>query len=176
MTYKHHVIPFHEWKKRINPKATRKNREFNALDNVVWLTLEQHIQVHQILFEINKSEYDSIAAQLLSGLIDREEGSRLAAIVANVGNKYSVGCVRSGKQKKQHSETMKGNQIWLGRFHTEETKQKISNSRKGSTHTAEWKQQASLRMRGNQLNKGRVWSEEYKQNMSRILQEKYGSI
>jgi len=176
MTYKHHVIPFHEWKRRINPNATRKNRQFNTPDNVVWLTLEQHIQVHQLLFELNGSEYDRIAAQLLSGLIDREEASSRAAAIANKGNKYSVGCIRTTEQRTHHSEIMKGNQIWLGRKHTEETKQKISSIRKGSTHTDEWKLQASMRMRGNQLNKGRVWSEEYKKNMSKVLKEKHGTV
>lgn len=51
MTYKHHVIPFHEWKRRINPNATRHNRDFNAPDNVVWLALDQHIEAHKRLAE-----------------------------------------------------------------------------------------------------------------------------
>jgi hypothetical protein len=98
MIYKHHIIPLHEWKCRINPKATRYDKEFNAPDNTVWLSLEQHIQVHQLLFEINGSEFDSVAWRGLSGQIDGEEANIQATKVANSGNGRLKGYVQS----KQH--------------------------------------------------------------------------
>lgn len=87
---KHHIIPLHEWKRRINPKATRRDLNFNAPDNYVWLTTEQHAQVHQLLFELYQNEFDRIAYQTISGQIGKEEATRLAGIVAHTGTKHSA--------------------------------------------------------------------------------------
>lgn len=84
MTYKHHVIPFHEWKRRINSKASRYNKDFNAPDNVVWLSLEQHIEVHKRLAE-GGSKFDEMAYLELIGNIDKEEIHRRAVKFANTG-------------------------------------------------------------------------------------------
>jgi len=123
MTYKHHVIPFHEWKRRINSKATRYNKEFNASDNVVWLTLEQHIQVHQLLFELNGSEYDRIAHQSMSGLIGEEEVSRLALIEMNKQ--------RTKEQRTEIAKKLVGNSHSLGHRNNSEVRKRMSDARKG---------------------------------------------
>lgn len=67
MSHKHHIIPFYEWKMRINPDATRHDKEFNAPDNIIHLTIEQHAQVHQFLFELNGNWQDEFAWKFLSG-------------------------------------------------------------------------------------------------------------
>ena len=71
--YKHHTIPLHEWRRRINSNATRSDRHFNAPDNVVWLTMEQHSQAHLLLFELNAYTEDFIAGRGLAGIIGHEE-------------------------------------------------------------------------------------------------------
>ena len=71
--YRHHIIPLHEWRKRINPLAGRKDKDFNALDNIVDLTLEQHAQAHLLLFELNAYTEDFIAGRGLAGIIGHEE-------------------------------------------------------------------------------------------------------
>lgn len=98
--HKHHVIPRHEWKRRFGTF-----HGFNAPDNVVWLTIEQHAQVHQLLHEMNKSWEDQLAYRFLSGLIGKEE----AVLV---------------------SQQMAGKK-WLGRKHSVESKRRMSLSKTG---------------------------------------------
>jgi hypothetical protein len=89
----HHVIPFHSWKVRINPQATRNDRDYNAPDNWVNLTTEQHAQAHGLLFELHGNEYDKIAQRMILGQIGKEEASRLARVHSNklhkTGKKHS---------------------------------------------------------------------------------------
>lgn len=77
MTHKHHIIPRHEWKQRFGNLVG-----FNALDNTVWLTIEQHTQAHQFLYELFGNEYDRIAFQALAGMIGREDAITHAQKVA----------------------------------------------------------------------------------------------
>lgn len=70
MHHKHHIVPLHEWKQKINPNATRYDKEFNSPENVVYLTIEQHAQVHQLLFELNGQWQDEFAWKFLSGQKD----------------------------------------------------------------------------------------------------------
>jgi hypothetical protein len=84
----HHIIPKHEWKARFgNLKGV------NAPDNLTPpLYNEQHAQVHTHYFnEITHIEYDRIAGLVISGQIGKEEANRLATVVANSGNKHSLG-------------------------------------------------------------------------------------
>jgi hypothetical protein len=84
--HKHHVIPRHEWKVRFG-----NLRGFNAPDNIVNLTIDQHTQAHQLLFELNHSEYDLYAAQALSRQIGKEEVHRRVAAYVNIGNSNRLG-------------------------------------------------------------------------------------
>lgn len=113
--YKHHIIPFHEWKRRINSKATRHDKEFNAPDNVVWLTIEQHIQAHQLLWELHGSEWDRIAYLRLSDQIGHEEAARLASSLNGLSN---IGRKRTREQNQVRSRAMMGNKIGLGNNNT----------------------------------------------------------
>jgi hypothetical protein len=94
MRYLHHIIPKHEWKKRFG-----NLKGFGATDNTVWLSLEQHIQVHQLLFEINGREGDRIAFRGMAGMIGEEEIHRQKRSFANIGNKHAVGNM-GWKQRK----------------------------------------------------------------------------
>lgn len=141
-TYKHHVIPFHEWKRRINPTATRFDREFNAVDNVVYLTLPQHAQVHFLLYELTCNRRDQIAWGYLSGQIGQEEAIRQSIILANTGRKHTP------EQRAAQSLRMKGRQHGLGWVPPIEWRQRQSKRLIGVPRTKEFCLKQSLRRRG----------------------------
>ena len=118
MTFKHHIIPFHEWKKRVDHKATRSNRDYNASDNVVWLTAEQHAEVHKFLYELNGCEFDLIASKMIRGCLGKEQAIRSAQIHSNRTRTITQ------LHKDKQSKTM------TGRSHTPETKAKITRESK----------------------------------------------
>jgi len=72
----------------------------------------------------------------------------------------------SEETKKKMSESMRGNTKWVGKKHSEETKEKIRNARKGSKHTAETRAKLSRCMMGNTMSLGVKLSEETKKKMS----------
>jgi hypothetical protein len=166
IVYKHHIIPFHEWRRRINPCATRHDKKFNFLDNVVWLTLEQHIQAHQLLWELNNSEHDRIAYLALSGQSGKEEISRAVSSVNGLANKgikrseatrklqsenANPACVGpTTEQKQKTSHRMLGNQYALGVKHTEKQNKEKSLRTTGRKHSDESRKLMSKRKLGNQ--------------------------
>ena len=134
--YKHHIIPLHEWKVRINPRANRRNKEYNASDNIVWLTLEQHIHVHQLYFEARGIEYDRIAWQLLCGMIGKEEAHKQVGIFANTGK------LQSPESNKKRSLSNVGHEV------TEETRRKIGLFRLGFRYSHISRTRMSLAQKG----------------------------
>jgi len=143
MVFKHHIIPFHEWRLRIDPKATRWNKDFNALDNIVWLTREQHAQAHLLLFEINGRIQDRNASIMIAGNMD-EQSRRYAAkyrdtsymqthqykdkvSAAKRGNSpaWNKGIPCSMESRQNLSLKMTGNKNCLGRIISKETKEKL---------------------------------------------------
>ena len=121
MYYKHHVIPLHEWRRRINPKVTRRNKEFNESDNVVWLTLEQHIECHKRLAE-DGSKWDRISYLRMTGQIGHEEATLLAVLEANR--------TRTPEQRREISKKMIGNSNSLGHKNSPEVRKRMSENRK----------------------------------------------
>jgi hypothetical protein len=150
--HKHHIIPRHEWKVRFGNLIG-----FNAPDNTVYLTIEQHAQAHLLLHELHGCEYDLIASQTLSGQIGKEEAYKRAVSIANTGNKYTLGLKRSEEQRLRHSVFMMGKTPWnkgKSGMYSEGYKQKISaggmgnKNAEGLHHTEEWKKWKSLSMFG----------------------------
>lgn len=141
MHYKHHVIPLHEWRRRINPKATRYNKEFNSPDNVVWLTLEQHIECHKRLAE-DGSKYDLVAYKRMTKQIGHEEATIEAIKLANTGRIYSV------EQKKKMSERMMGKKHGLGWIPPESFKKRASEVHKGRKRSIEFSINQSTKRKG----------------------------
>lgn len=134
MEYRHHIIPKHEWKRRF-----RNLVGFNAQDNWVILTLEQHIQAHQLLYELNSNEWDRIAYQGMSGMIGAEEIHRERRSIANIGNKHSLGYKFSKEDLQRRSDRMKRNKFALGLKRgpwTEERKIRKSQSMMGNRYGA----------------------------------------
>jgi len=149
--YKHHVIPFHEWKSRINPNVTRYDRDYNASDNVVWLTLEQHIQAHELLYELNGSEYDRLAALMMSGKISKGDVQRMVASEYMKGNQHAKGKKmppHTPERRQAQAERIQGNSYRLGKTFSEESRKKISDTLRGVKHSLERNLRKSERMRG----------------------------
>jgi hypothetical protein len=111
---KHHIIPLHEWKKRFNPKATRADKELNAPDNVVVLTIEQHAQVHQFLYEQYGRWEDRLAWKGLTGGIGTESilaekqrlnGSRSGLLIKGIPKSQDhKNALKSASRKRWDSE------------------------------------------------------------------------
>jgi len=117
MTHKHHVIPKHEWKRRFG-----SSKGLNNIDNVVYLSIEQHAHVHKLLWENNGSWQDNLAWKCLSGQKNFSEATKEA--IRN-GNFLRRGEKRSDRTR----ENMRQGQ--LGTVKSPETRAKISASRMG---------------------------------------------
>ena len=92
----------------------------NDKSNIVVLTIPEHAEAHRQLFEKNGMWQDELAWLTLSGQIDNA-----AAI------------------KRAQKEAWKGNQYFLGKKHSEESKRNMSEKRKGKVFSEEHKQKLS---------------------------------
>jgi hypothetical protein len=127
--YKHHVIPFHEWKARINSKAKRWDRAFNAPDNVVWLTHEQHTQVHKLYYEDRGLLGDKLAWKCWAGLIGQDE---MRQIKNSIGGKTNKGKPKSDDHRKNLSIAVTGRKCGTW---SPEYRQRFSLAQKGKPRT-----------------------------------------
>jgi len=102
--------------------------------NLIEISVEEHAEAHRVLYEKYGNWQDYLAWQGLSKRVSCEQMAREASRFANTGKKLS-----------------------------EETKQKISNSKKGVKHTPEHVKNNSL------AQKGKVLSNEHKTKISSAL-------
>jgi len=119
----HHIIPKHEWKKRFGSL-----KGVNSKDNVVFLTPEQHAQVHKFLYELNGCEYDRIASLTIMGHIGRED---LISEIISVTHK---GKPKTKEHNKKNSDANMGhkrnvgtNNSFYGLRHSDKSKNLIGN-------------------------------------------------
>lgn len=152
MTSKHHIIPLHEWKRRINPKATRNNKDFNAPDNVVWLTIQQHAEAHKWLWEHYGQWEDYYAWQGISSWIGKEEiRFRIAQISGRLGGLKLKGKPKSEEHKRKLAISSAGNKNSLGWIMPQEQRDylsKIGMGRKYSPETNQKRAEANRHPRG----------------------------
>lgn len=66
----HHIVPKHWIGNNLNEQAF-----CNSSDNLIYLTLEEHIKAHQILFNLYGKAADNAAVKMLEG--DKAESRRL---------------------------------------------------------------------------------------------------
>lgn len=147
-THKHHIIPRHEWMSRFG-----NLNGFNDVDNVVFLSTEQHAQVHGLLFELCGNEFDKIASECLGGQIGKEEAIKRASYIAHKGiplsteTKLKIGQSHKGKK---HSQLHVNRQrlSHLGKLRTDEQRTRISAGRKkwGASLSTEHKQNIKMGM------------------------------
>lgn len=124
-THTHHIIPRHIG-------------GTDDPSNLVELTVEEHAEAHRILFEQYGRWQDEIAWKTLSGQISSYEAAQQARILANLGNKHFEGKTHTEETRKRISEAQKINMIGttraIGHIKTEECKQIISDKLKGNTN------------------------------------------
>lgn len=145
MIHRHHIIPKHEWKSRFSTLSG-----FNDVDNVVYLTTEQHAHVHHLLYEINNKEEDYLAYKALSGQISISDASPQAISLGRFK-------LKGKKRTPQQKENIRLGH--LGKRLSEATKRKISASRMGQIN-----------------NKLGVVSEEQRRQLSEIGKTKIGKF
>jgi len=102
--------------------------------NLIKLTIEEHAEAHKLLWEQHGNWQDYLAWQGLSKRIDKEELLRLKSHYSNIGK------TKSPEHRQKIGKTLTGRKL------SEETRKKMSESRKG-----------------NQNRKGKPMSEELKQ-------------
>lgn len=105
-THKHHIIPRHMGGS-------------NDPENLIELTIEEHAEAHKLLFEKHGHWQDYIAWKGLSGQIPIDELRREMTRLAWTGRKHT-------EESKQKIKEARSKQVT-----SEETKRKMSNTRKG---------------------------------------------
>lgn len=155
--YKHHVIPRHEWKRRFGNLVG-----FNDKDNIVHLTLEQHIHVHRILYELNKNDWDRIAFQGMSGMIDKEDIHwELKSIGGKIGGSRSKGRKRPN-HTQEHKKKISEARISIWRTPTEKMIQgirRMTKTKKGTILSEDHRKHISSGLKGNQRVLGKRWKQ-----------------
>lgn len=124
-THTHHIIPRHIG-------------GTDDPSNLVELTVEEHAEAHRVLFETYGRWQDEVAWKMLSGQINSYEASQQARVLANLGNKHFEGKTHTEEARKKISDAQKVNMIGtkraIGHIKTEECKQIISDKLKGNTN------------------------------------------
>ena len=131
-THTHHIIPKHMG------GTDDKN-------NLIELTPKQHALAHKKLYEKHGKWEDKIAYQMLSGQITRYQAQQQARRLANLGKVPSkqskkINSIKKkewwsdDKNRRKAVENMMGRRNRLGKTHTNETKNQISNSLKGNSN------------------------------------------
>lgn len=145
--HKHHIIPRHEWKERFGNLTG-----FNAVDNTVLLTIEQHAQCHKWLWEEYGRWQDEVAFKFLTNQITSAEAQKIMGRqvgLLNAGRKrvftqehienlrHSMKFPKSSSHRLNISMAQQGKKLsqkhinnLKGRIVTADTRQKISESMK----------------------------------------------
>ena len=143
----HHIIP------KCKGGTGNSNRPKNNV-NIVLLTAREHFLAHWLLWRIYGDRQMALAFHKMmsntknTNRISSSRGyaeAREAFKLTNIGNQYGKNNVRivSDEQKKKQSEVMKGryfgeNNPFYNKKHTNETKEKIRNSRKNINKEKIW--------------------------------------
>ena len=140
-TYQHHIIPKH----------------MGGTDdpsNLITVTIEQHANLHRLLYEVHGKKEDWLAWKGLSGAIGKEEIIKQAILI--------------GAKKPQTEEGKRKISAFRKTFrYSEESKRKISMAKKGSKLTEEHKRKVSLALMGH------VQPESQKQKVAEKLSRSY---
>lgn len=155
---KTHGLKTREYFKYINSlnltREFKKNKDLNRhhivpksiekCDIMITITLDEHIELHRILYEANKnnkqykkslaSAFNYIKARKFRKPESEENRKMQSERMKGKGNPNYGKCL-SDETKRKLSEANKGKQSWLGKHHTEETKQKLSEKLKNNTNT-----------------------------------------
>lgn len=90
----------------------------NSPNNLIELTIEEHAEAHRILWEKNNQWQDYVSWKALSGQIGKEEIRKLLSRLTWLGRKHT-------NESKEKIKEARAKQIF-----SKETKEKMSNTRK----------------------------------------------
>jgi len=158
-TEKHHIIP-------------RSLGGSNSADNLIELTAREHLICHWLLIKMTKGEaYYKMLCALNAMRMNGHKEYITSRLYEEIKNKLSIEqskryrgannpnfgvTVKGTIRAKKIGDANRGNTAWnKGIKMSEETKRKISKSKKGYKHTAESKLKNSLSNKG--VNKGTKW-------------------
>jgi len=142
---KHHIIP-------------KCMGGLNDKENLVELTAREHFLCHMLLCEIYTSN----------------EKLKYALYLMNIGKQknketnYKISNRTYERLKKEHSLLMKTKKPNLGNKHSDETKEKMSQSRKGKIISDETKEKMRISSSGHKKNK------EWRKNLSESVSKSFG--
>jgi len=160
----HHIIPKHEWKARFGDLEG-----FDALDNLVNLTTEQHSQAHALLYEMIGSKYDWIASQAIAGMIGKEEANIQATKFANIGNLRWLGRTHTSETKHKLSIAALGHKRHVGMKRSKETKDRIAEAGRKRKPSQETKEKQRMGMMGKRNARGKRSDEQRKAQSERMM-------
>jgi len=133
---------------------------FNAPDNIVWLSLEQHAQAHELLFELHNRKGDFVAWKTLMGHMSHEEAIQEIRKVQGFANK---GLKRSKEYKEKRSLDYTGTgNPFFGKHHHDDVKVRIGNAQRGRVHANTTIEKYKARIGPKNPFFGKTHSEEYK--------------
>jgi hypothetical protein len=143
----HHIIP------KCKGGDGNSSRPKNC-KNIVLLTAREHFLSHWLLWKIYGDRQMALAFHKMMSISKKTnriissigyEEARVAFRKTNIGNQYAKGVVKviSEEQKRNHSKIMKGKydgekNPFFNKKHTEESKQKIRESRTGINKEKIW--------------------------------------
>jgi hypothetical protein len=143
----HHIIP--KCKGGTGTSTRPKNNS-----NIVLLTAREHFLAHWLLWRIYGDRQMALAFHRMLSTTDKTkritssrgyEEAKEAFRKTNIGNQYGKGCTRvvTDEQKQRQSDIMKDRYLgnknpFFGKTHTDETKEKIRQSKIGLVKDKIW--------------------------------------
>ena len=113
-------------------------------DNLVELTIAEHADAHNLLYCLHKSPYDKAAELFLLGQINASEAANIAKIEGCRLGGHITGKGHKGKPKsEEHKRKLKIARNKRGPM-SEESKRKMSETKKGKVFTAEHRENLRL--------------------------------
>lgn len=163
--------------------------------NLVRLTVAEHADAHRLLWEQHGRPEDKLAWLLLSGKTEEAEAARIELAKHVQQRRWQDPVARQAQATRMKGNTFGVGREWtpteeikqrisvaqkerfarqphnrLGAKHTEETKQKISEKKKGTRLSAATKQKISAKM------KGRVQTDYQKQRVREVRSKQWEII
>ncbi len=135
----------------------------NDPENLVSLDLADHYLVHYYLWKSTKKGFRTFTARaflMMNKTAQKYITDETVELLAQEYKKALKDLKISEEHKRKISEAMKGNTYSKGKKRSDETKRKMTESKRGKKcgpHSEERKRKIAEAMKGNRSNKGKHW-------------------